>query len=209
MTLSCPDGGNYAAIAKQLHETAVQAEERIFELEQELRSAVNRPTIVQIFTAPQTGYIANFEANFGSSVGPFTYAFNNIPGDCTVDNDDTAYIQLGEGVYEIGVAATAVPAGAVNDNSIRIWQIKHYRPDPSSVDIVLSGFSFVDRTGMTKVEANSVIGVKVAMAGTFRIRPGDRILFTLLHTNVASTINISDISCYMSKVSDASLTEVL
>lgn len=209
MTLSCPEGSNYAAIAKQLHETAMQAEERISELEQELRSAVNRPTIVQTFTAPQTGFIDNLESNFGSSVGPFVYPFNNVPGDFTVDNSDDTYIYLGEGIYEIGVSATAVPAGVVNDNSIRIWQIKHYRPDPGSLDPVLPGFSFVDRTASTQVEANSVIGVKVAMAGTFRIMPGDRILFTILHTNTLSTITLSDIKCYMSKVSDASLTEVL
>jgi hypothetical protein len=206
MTLPCPQESNYAAVAKQLHATALDVESRIFTLEQELREAVNRPTMVQTFSDPQPGMLDNFEEIF--PFGNFTYTFNNTGTAFGVGNNDEIYIALGEGVYEIGVAGFAAASGGVTNNSFRVWQIKQYRQDPGSLDPVMIGYSMVNRSVLTQTEPGT--GNEFSFSGVFRIRPRDIIFFTLLHTNTASTLTLSaGTITWMHKLADSNLTEVV
>lgn len=210
MTLSCPQPGNFAAVAKQMHQTAVQVEQRIFEVEQQLRSAVNRPTIVQTSTGVIGSFVANVEAAFGSFSTTFNFTFDNTGTGDNIDNNDEIYIELGEGFYEIGLFVSSAPTGAVTNNSVRTWQIKQFRPDPGSLDPILPGFSVINLAGFTETEPNVGLPVTMAFSSAFRIQPRDRIMFTFLHSNVASTINFAaGVILWMSKVSDSTLTEVL
>lgn len=208
MALSCPTGGNLADIALQLKATALEAEQRIYTLEQGLRSGVNRPTLIRVSNAPITGIIANADELINDNGGPFTTTFVNVPlPDATpVGVADTWSQQLGEGLYEIGLCATAVASGVVDNNTARVWSILHMRPDPT----VISGLSIFDRQSFTTFETNTGVGSEVAMTVTFRMRPGDRVQFQIFHLNVSSTLTISTGAIlWMHKLSDATITKVL
>lgn len=202
MDLSCPQPENYAAIAKQLHLTALQAEARIFELERELRSAVNRPTYIQRSTAAITGIVANVEENIGPfGGGSFVTIFDNI-GAAFDDVDDRGVFDItGEGMYEIGLYAHVIASGAVNDNSWRSFRIAQQRPDPNA----LSGTSIVDEVSYTMFESNTGVGVSCCLMGHFRIQEGDDVKFLLFHQNTSSTLNASIGNIvWMHKLSDSS-----
>lgn len=203
--LSCPEPENYAAVAKQLHETALETEACIYEQEIALRSMVNRPTIVRVNTLTITGLVASLDQSV-------------IGGDAVTVFDNTGrafdeYIQestgiwrfLGEGMYEVGWTAWAVASAAVTDNSVRIFHIEHRRPNPESS----IGYDLINHAGFTLFESNTGIGVECSFSAMFRIRPFDYVNFMFFHDN-ASTINIQPgMYSWMSKVSDVSLRQVL
>ena len=213
MSLDCPTGANMAAIAKQLHETAVQAEQRIYALEQQLRAAANRPTLVQVTDALQTGMVTGAENIIGTTSGfSFVTTFNNtaVESGESISNNDEPFNILGEGLYEIGMFANVVPSGAVTAGSFRHIRVQQYTPDPLSTGPLVAGFRRVQDASYTTFEPNVGIGMDTCVGGQFRIRPGDRIFFTLEHNNAASTLNVSIGSIgWMCKVSDATITEVL
>lgn len=190
--LSCPEGPNYAAIAKQLHETALEAEQRIFTLEQGLRAAANRPTVVQVTTAAITNIPGGFVEFF---IGPsgagssFTTTFNNTILRSTSDRigDQDLFEIIGPGIYEVGLFASAVAAGAVTDNSQRIFRIQHLRNDFTQP----SGLSLVQEASIVQFETNTGVGSDCCVAGVFKIQGSDFVRFTFSHDNAASNINIS------------------
>jgi hypothetical protein len=203
--LSCPEPDNYAAIAKQLHETALEAEACIFKQEIALRSMVNRPSQVKVTTAPITGIFASFDQVVVG--GSQLYVFNNTGmfTETGPDNSTDIYNFLGEGMYEIGWACTAIASGAVTDNSVRIFRIEHQRPDPTAA----TGFQIINETGYTLFETNTGNGTDVSFAGIFRIRPGDSINLMLFHNNASDLTISTGMYVYMCKVSDVSLRQVL
>lgn len=208
MALPCPTGGNLADIALQLKATALEAEARIRVLEERLRSAVNRPTLIRVSNAPITGIIANSDELINDNGGPFTTTFVNVPlpVDTPVGTSDTWSQQLGEGLYEVGLCATGVASGVVDNNTARLWSIYHMRPDPT----VISGLSIFDYERFTTFETNTGVGSEVSMTVTFRMRPGDRVQFQIFHLNVSSTLTISTGAIlWMHKLSDATITKVL
>lgn len=213
MALPCPTGGNLAAIAKQLHATALDAEARIYELEQQLRAAANRPTIVQTTTANQTGLTANvisiLQPAFGSG---WAETFNNtpVPSDEQLSNNDDPYIILGEGMYEIGWYGNLTASGGVNANTFRAVGIEQHTPDPTSLGTVINGFRLVNQVTVTEFDSNVGNGVDFCLIGEFRIKPLDRIFFTLQHANVLSTLTLATGAVgWAHKISDATITEVL
>lgn len=213
MVLSCPEPDNYAAVAKQLHETALEAEDRIAALEYQLRSAANRPTIVQTTTALRTGIAANSDTLIGPSFGSgFTTTFNNtvLDSDEQIANNDEVFNVLGEGIYEVGFTCNAIPSGAADSNSFRVLRIQQYTPDPTSTGPLQLGGRLVNQASYTLFESNVGNGVDVSLAGHFRITAGDWIFFTLLHSNTSSTMNISIGAIgWLHRLSDLSLTAVL
>jgi hypothetical protein len=213
MALSCPSSEeNFAAIAKQLHQTAVQAEDRIYDLEFQLRAAANRPTIIQVSDTLETGIFAGTMQLIGPRAGvSFVTTFNNTVHNSTngVANSNDFFPAVGEGVYEVGFTCTAIASGAATADSYRIFRIQHHTADSTSAGTIQVGFRLVDEISHTIVEASTGLGVEVSIAGHFRLLSTDRIFVTLVHNN-ASNINISiGAKLWAHKASDLTLTAVL
>lgn len=212
MALTCPDPPNMAAIAKQLHQTALEAEQEIFLLEQRMRSGVNPPSVVVTTTAPVAGLSANADHDIGA-LATFATTFDNTDGlggggsgTFGPQTFGTFTRNLGEGVYEVGFALTATASGVVDDNTLRLFEIRQMRPDPT----VVLGESLVQRTGFTNFETNTGVGTDVAFAGVFRARPSDRWMFILRHQNTSSTLTVATGAIiWAAKVSESTLTRVL
>lgn len=207
MTLSCPEGENYAAIAKQLHLTALQAEERIYTLEQQLRAAANRSTLIQTSTA-----VVNIPAGltavnyfFARGGSPTVINFNNTDSGVIGIDDAQIFSFLGAGVYEIGVYASGVSSGAITDNSQRVWRITQERVDPT----LALGFTVVHEASIIQFETNTGVGTDVCISGTFKIQATDRIGFTLNHDN-ATSVNVSvGTVAWLHRLSDATVLAVI
>lgn len=202
--LSCPAGANVAAIALQLEQTALQAEANIFSLEQRLRAALNRPTIVQRSTVLITGIVADpftGDQSIGPtlSVGTFVTDFNNTGVDRSIDETSRQIFgELGEGEYEIGISANLIASGAVTDNTYRLFRILLSRQDPTQID----GQFVAQETALTLFETNTGVGVDACVVGTFRLKATDRIKFVASHNNTGSTLNGSiGIMVWLSKLS--------
>ena len=213
MTLSCMEPNNYAAVAKQLHKTAVEAEQRIYDLEYLLRAAANRPTVIQRTDVLQTGFSSGFEQSIGTSVGfSFVSLFNNtkLESDEALSGNSEVFDVLGDGVYEVGLTGNVVASGIVDVNSYRILCILQFTPDPLDTNPLLSGYRLVDHACNTLFESNVGIGMDFSLAAEFRIRAGDIMLFTLLHNNTSSTMNLTIGSLgWIHRISDAHVTAVL
>jgi len=212
MALTCPDAPNMAAVAKQMHATAVQAEQDINVIEERMRRGVNPPAVVVTTTAPVAGLSANADHDIGA-LATFTTAFDNTNGmggggSGTFGPQSFGHFTtvLGEGLYEVGFCLTVTASGVVDDNSLRLFEIRQMRPDPT----IFLGESLVQRTGFTNFETNTGTGTDVAFAGHFRMRPLDRFMFVVFHGNTSSTLTVATGAIlWSSKVSESSLTRVL
>jgi len=207
MTLDCPQPSNYAAIAKQMHATALQVEESIFDLERQLRSAVNGPTYIQTSTATITGLVANVEQFVGpSGGGSYVTTFDNT-GAFFLDVDSPGMFEItGAGMYEIGMFVAVVASGAVDDNSWRSFRIAQQRFDSDEP----SGLAIVDEVSYTLFESNTAVGTSCCLVGHFRIEPTDTVRFLLFHQNTSSTLTASAGSIvWMHKLSDSNVLTVV
>jgi len=213
MTFPCMEPENYAAIAKKLHDTALIAEQQMFSLENQLRESLNKPTIVQATTAAETGLINGVANLIGPSfAGGITTIFNNsaFPNSFPIANFDTMSLTLGEGMYEVGLWCQAEAEGAVNANTVRLFSIQQFTPDPTFVSFQFNGLRPVSEASYTLFEPNVGGGVEIAFCGTFRIAAGDRIFFTFSHLNTSSTMRVNaGATGWVHKLSDVSFTEVL
>lgn len=206
MSLDCPQEFSLAAVAKQLHETAVQAEEQIAASEQLMRAAVNLPTTIRTSNANFTGVSSGSLTNLNLLSTVLT--FDNTTGGPGMGPElSGGYTQLlGAGLYEVGMCLTVVASGAVTDNSIRQFLIQHRRPDPTDV----SGTVEVQTSGIVLFESNTGVGVEASFVATFRAEPGDIFAFLFYHENVASTVTInSGAILWGTKISESTLTRVL
>lgn len=207
MALTCPEESNYAAIAKQLHSTALQAETEISALEQQMRGAVNLPTVVSRLSADETGIPASVDYDVGLN-GSWASVFDNTASGSGFgpQNFSSFTSFLGEGLYEVGFCATAVASGVVNDNSTRFFFINHLRPDPD----VVGGERFLQRVAITLFESNTGVGTEMSIVGHFRAQPLDRFAFFFVHGNTSSTMNIlAGAYIWGTKISDSTLNRVL
>lgn len=189
--LACMDGENMAAIALQMQHTAFQAEERIYTLEQRLRASVNGPTKIQRSTTLVTGLVTDPFTGY-QSIGPgsgatFVTDFDNTGFSGSIDSSSRTMIgQLGEGLYELGMAANLIASAGVTDNSYRLFRIVITRLDP-----LVDGEPEADQAAIELFESNTGIGVDGIVTGIFRLQAADRIQFVVQHSNVASTLNAS------------------
>jgi hypothetical protein len=205
MALACPEDTNYAAIAKQMHLTALEAEQRIFSLEHLLRSAANRPTIVQVSTSAITGIPVNTDWRIGTTGGAnFATLFNNTPMD--VADDDNFFTTIGEGIYEVGMFANMIASGAVTNNSSRYFTIAHTRPDPA----VPGNTVRITEATQHLFEPSAGVGVDCCVSLTFRALRSDSVEFEVFHNNVGSDINVpAGTLVYITKLSDATVVTVV
>lgn len=204
MTFPCPQPENYAAVAKQLHDTALRAESAIYDMEQQLRSAVNRPTLINTTSAPYTDIPASADQTL-SPTSDVTFA--NYPmqlGSDTVYSDQAPYIINGEGIYEVGMAGTVVPQGAIFVASHRTFKVRLLRPDLTQL---LSPAVFV--AGITTFEPGYAAGMDFSYSAIMRIKPFDTVQFLINHGNTSDlTLNAGAIF-WMQKVSDIDITRVV
>lgn len=187
--LDCPDPENYAAVALQLQETALQAEQRLYAVERTLRAAANRPTIVQTTTAALTGLASGSFVDIQPGLVATTTNFNNMPFGWSYS---TIGVLPGAGMYDIGCCLNLIASGAVTDNSFRIIRIRQLRPVTSGGIIQTQ----VDLAEWVIFEANVGGGMDVTVTGTFHLQPGDEIDFQLWHANTGSTMNVSSGAIY-------------
>jgi len=206
MSLDCPQEANLAAVAKQLHETAVQAEEQIAFAEQQMRAAVNLPTVVRTSTANFTGISSGTVQDLNQLTVATTFD-NTTGGSGFGPQLFGGFTQfLGAGLYEVGLTCTVVASGAVTDNSIRQFLIQQRRPDPTA----LLGEVVIQTSGIVLFESNTGVGVEASFVGEFRAEPGDRFAFLFYHENVGSTVTVnSGANLWASKISESTLTRVL
>jgi hypothetical protein len=206
--LSCPTGDNYAAIALQLQETALETESRLIDLEQRLRAAVNRPTILQVSTTARTGLVLNLEGSIGpAGFASFTTVFNNTGLDDNIDDAGQTMTQwLGDGLYEIGLYANLTASGAVNDNTYRLFTIAIDTVDPT----VLTGFRRRLKSELTLYETNTGVGTDGVVTLEARLTGQDQIKFLARHGNTSSSMNApAGVWVWLSKVSTADAVVVV
>lgn len=199
--LSCPEGANFAAIALQMQETALETEAGILQLERLLRAAVNRPTMLQTSTGTITGLTA-FQPS--QRLGPlagfgYTTNFNNTGLNTNIDTSARLlYAGLGDGLYQLGIYVNLVASGAVDDNSFRTVTITSFRTDPAATN----GETINNRSERTVFETNTGVGVDICVTAVFRLTAADRVDFMLEHGNTSSTLNApAGAVVWMSKLS--------
>lgn len=200
--LDCPTPQNYAAIAKQLHETAVQAEERIYCTEQQLRSAVNRPTYVATTTAnmgPFSATTANDTFSIFNSTIASTVNFNNHP---TIAVDTAGRWTLGPGMWHMGCSVNLSATGGATDNSYR--QLTLVRRNN------IGGPHTLDRVIQTTFEtANSVV-YYMTLSAILRVATFETVQFQFSHGNIASTVRIdTGATVWFTKISDSDVIRVI
>lgn len=204
--LDCPQPDNYAAIAKQLHETAVQAEERIYCIEQQLRSAVNRPTVVLTTTADM-GPFANTSGTdpltgvqiFGPS-HTFTTTFRNT---LDVAGSGTGWA-LSPGMWHVGVYGATFSTGAATDNSYRQMRAVLARPNPAGL------YTYAQEDSETSFESANGVQILITTSAVFRVEAGDMVLFLFRHGNLASTVSVATGAiAWFTKLSSSDVVRVI
>lgn len=187
---NCADPANYAAVALKLQQTAIQAENCIYDLETRLRAAVNMPAFIIPVSA--AGVIANFQTILGFGTATFQNSiitsFNNA---------------LPRGVYEVGLSFNIAATGAVNDNTYRFAQIG-VRPtlaplsQPNSFEVFETSF-----------ESNSGNGMDMAVHTVVESDGGDRVIFYVQHGNTSSTCNVTFGLAWAIRLSDLDAPRVV
>lgn len=188
--LTCPQPQNYAAIALQLQNTALQAETCLHDLEAQLRRATNPLTTVITSTGAEL-VAANVLQDLG--VTSFTLNFSNW----TATQLAGLGPNLPPGVYQVGASLTAIASGAVDDNSLRVLRI---RTIPAGAPTNTAS-DFSDE--ITIYEPNNGAGADMSLLTTVTLNGKQDLLFSFIHTNTSSLISISIGATYWwSRLSD-------
>lgn len=204
--LDCPQPENYAAIAKQLHETAMQAEERIYCLEQQLRSAVNRPTVVVTTTAD----MGPFSADIGTD--PLTGSQIFSPSHAVVNTfrntlDATTSFNgwsLSPGMWHVGAYGATFSVGAASDNTYRQIRAILMRPNPAGL------FTYAQEDSETSFESANGVQILITTSAVFRVEAGDRVIFIFRHGNIASNVSIATGAiAWFTRLSDSNVIRVI
>jgi hypothetical protein len=204
--MDCPQETNFAAIAKQLHETAVQAEERIFCMEQQLRSAVNRPTFVATTTADMGPFSSSVgtDPQTGSTIfrttDPITVNFSNM-----ISPNSTVGWALDPGIWHVGAYGASFSVGAASDNTYRQLRILKVRTHP-----IVGTAEFLEEASHTSYESANGVQILLSVDGVFKMEAGERILFLFRHGNTASNVSIDDGAIvWMTRLSDSDVVRVI
>jgi hypothetical protein len=175
--LTCPEPENYAAVALQLQNTALQAEACLFNLERQLRSATN--PLTTIITSTGAEIVApNVLTDLG--ITSFTLNYSNWTANQLLGLGPN----LPPGVYQVGAMFTATATGVVNDNSLRLLRIRTKKagtPTAAEPD-------FFDE--LTIYEPNNGNGSDMSLMTTVTLNGNQELLFSFEHTNTSSTLSI-------------------
>lgn len=180
----CLDPANYAAVALELQQTAMQAESCIFTLERSLRSVPNDLTAISTSSADIS--FAN-GAVFNLGISTLTSTYNTINN---VSNFMFPGTALPAGVWQVGAFVNAVAAGAVNANSYRYLYIAvRNTTDPAAAPNVY-------RAEVSCFEANVGNGMDMNLIATVVLNGKQGINFQFLHNNSSSQITIKTGAIY-------------
>lgn len=189
---TCPEPANYAAVALQLQKTAMDAENCIYLLEARLRSAANRPTVVNVSTSAPSIVTAT-RTRFNPSA---TVTFSNSP-------DLSFSAILPAGIYETGVWFNATAAGATTDNSFRhIEIVTRGAFDPSTVADHYTASSVM-------YESNSGNGMDMLLNTTIVVDGTEQIQLFFTHNNASNIVLAAGAILWWTKVSDVTIPRVV
>jgi hypothetical protein len=189
---TCVEPENYAAVALKMQETALDAEQCIFALEQRLRGAVNQPTLVVPFTS--VGIPDNFQWELANAF--VTPTFQN-------SSSSTFNTILPRGIYQAGLSFTITASGAVNDNTYRfaiIFTRKAY-----AALTVPNKFNVFE----TSFESNNGAGMDMTLHTVIESDGNDQVHFATQHGNTSSTCNITAGIAWVSRLSDLDAPRVV
>lgn len=198
--LSCPEPENYAAIAKQLHETALQAEESIACLERAVRAAVNLPTAVSLKTLDTNVFPTSTEALIFDSWNANEYTVSFANSSLTIDDQ----VRYPAGIYQMGMFIEPYAVGAVTANSIRACFIEIRNQAATG--------NFIRRADMYLLEPNNGLGNGMCLETVQRVDEGNLIHFKFYHENAGSSMRIgvgTPAIAWITKLSDLNVTKVL
>lgn len=192
--VDCPSPENYAAIALQLQETALQAEQCLYDIQTQMRAASNPPTLVLTSTATEGGIQDTMLLlGFGAPV----VTFSNMEQD--------SFLGLWpEGVWQVGVTVNAIATGAVNAQTQReLFITVRGADDPPSVANRYQAMVSV-------YEPNNGLGQDMALCTTVVVGARERISFFFRHDNSSSSMNISVGARYWAtRISDTTALRVV
>lgn len=196
--ITCPSPENYAAIAKALHATAQQTEDRIYCLESLVLASLNRPTAISLQNADVESYSDGLHYNVFSSWNspPYVPVFVNSP--MVVDSD----FFYDPGMYQVGMYVSPYTVGAANVNTARIVGIHVINPVTGVI---------ADRIESTTFETNVAnVGNESCVEGVLRIEAGQRVNFTFFHSNTSSNMRFNAGGlAWITKISDLNVTRVV
>jgi len=203
--LDCPDPQNYAAVAKQLHETALEAEQRIYCIEALLRSAVNRPTYILTTTAD----MGPFASSSGTVPGGTGILTSTTPATTTFSNMLTPTYNSGwilpTGVWHVGLYGATFSVGAANDNTYRQMRILKVNTNPDDGTIFT-----LDEAAHTAFETANGVQILMTCSAVFRIEDQQRVIFLFRHGNTSSNVSIATGAiAWFTRLSDADVIKVI
>jgi hypothetical protein len=162
-------------------------------LEAQLRSAANRPTIVNI-TSTAPSIVVNTRTRIALST---TTTFSNSANLLTQNT-------LPAGIYEAGVWLNATAAGAVTDNSFRQLEIVvRGVNDPSTVPDVYNAYAII-------YESNNGSGMDMMLNTTVVLDGTQVIQYHFIHANAGSNVVIAaGAILWATKISDTTVPRVV
>lgn len=198
--VDCPHEENYAAIALQLQETALQAEQCLYAAETALRRVPN----------PNTTILTLTNANAYSSVPEYTPMFG--VQDIVFSNSARTSLLFENpaptGVWMVGCNFTAVATGAINDNTYRELTIAVWPSDISTTTTTLAPATSWATT--TVYEPNNGTGVDISALTVLEVGEAERIVFFFRHGNTSSTLNVPiGAFFWATRISDATALRVV
>jgi hypothetical protein len=204
--LDCPEPENYAAVAKQLHETALEAEQRIYCMEALLRSAVNRPTYV----ATTTVDMGPFSSSSGLVPGG---VFIFVPGTTAMTVNFANFVAptysngwvLPTGVWHVGAFVATFSVGAANDNTYRQLRILRSNTNPDDGSVFT-----LDEVAHTAFETANGVQILMTASAVFKLEEQQRVVFLFRHGNTSSNVSIATGAIvWFTKLSDADVIKVI
>lgn len=188
--LTCPEPQNYAAVALQLQNSALQAEACLHDLQRRLRQGTNPLTTILTSTGAELTSANNLQ---DLGVTSFAITFSNWTANQLLGLGPN----LPAGVYQVGVSLTATATGAVNDNSLRYLRI---RTKPAGTPTNAPADAFDE---LTIYEPNNGNGSDMTLMTTMTLNGNQSLLFSFDHTNTSSAISIGIGATYWwSRLSD-------
>lgn len=180
--VACPAPDNMAAIALQMQRTALETEATLFGIENLLSASLNRPMWVIDSTANVTGLVG-FVDQFLLSGAAAVERFNNTG----VDLNLSTWVELPfTGLWQVGFSCVVVASGAVTDNSLRDFKLRHGRPFPSPL-----GFVTIWEEDYILYETNTGTGVDGVVVAEFNAQAGDVVAPLIHHNNSGSTLTMN------------------
>jgi len=173
----CLTPPNYAAVALELQQTAMQAEACIFDLETKLRAAPNAPTQIRTSTGTYS-FASGRVVTLQNPLPTTTLTFSTVPV------TDFMATPLPAGVWEVGCYLNVTAVGTVNAETFRHLYItvKNQFAAPGSAPIYQATES--------AFEADIGNGMDMCLVTSVVVDGNQRVMFQMLHGNTSSNLEV-------------------